>query len=118
MPAKYTKNAKSKSNKFRAFSRLFAGKKKPKMTLQANISIVEDRTEIRGALENLIVNTDGLSLAGSYATMEAALEFLPKNLPDVLLCDIGLPKMSGIEGVKILKKRFSATSGFNADRLR
>lgn len=76
------------------------------MILQANIAVVEDRTEIRAALEDLIKNTDGLTLSGSYATMEAALDFLPKNVPDIVLCDIGLPKMSGIEGIKLIKKDF------------
>lgn len=74
------------------------------MTLNAKIGIIEDRTEIRGAIEDLVKNTDGLELAGSYGSMETALNFLPKNPPDVLLCDIGLPKMSGIEGIEFIKK--------------
>ena len=38
--------------------------------------------------------------------MEDALARLPGNIPDVLLSDIGLPGMSGIEGIRILKERY------------
>jgi DNA-binding NarL/FixJ family response regulator len=38
--------------------------------------------------------------------MEEALEKLRQDVPDVVLCDIGLPGMSGIEGIRILKERY------------
>ena len=38
--------------------------------------------------------------------MEEALEKIPRDLPDVVLNDIGLPKMSGIEGIRILKEKY------------
>jgi DNA-binding NarL/FixJ family response regulator len=37
--------------------------------------------------------------------MEEALEGIRRNMPDIALCDIGLPGMSGIEGIRILKER-------------
>lgn len=74
--------------------------------ISAKIAIIEDRYEIRAALENLINLTEGLICAGSYPAMETALEKLPLNLPDVLLCDIGLPGMDGIAGIRILKERY------------
>lgn len=70
------------------------------------IAVVEDRPEIRSGLENLIKFTDGLTSAGIFSSMETALENLPQNLPDVLLCDIGLPGMDGISGIKILKEKY------------
>jgi DNA-binding NarL/FixJ family response regulator len=70
------------------------------------VAIIEDRAEIRASLENLIKYTDDLNCTGSFKTMEDALRMLPENLPDVLLCDIGLPGMDGIEGIKILKEKF------------
>ena len=76
------------------------------MALDAKIGIIEDLPEIRAAIGDLITNTDGLRLSGSFETMEAALKELPKNPPDVLLCDIGLPLMNGIEGVRIIKEKF------------
>jgi DNA-binding NarL/FixJ family response regulator len=74
--------------------------------LAANIAIIEDRPEILKGLENLIRYTDGLNCTGTFASMEDGLERLPENLPDVLLCDIGLPKMDGISGIKILKEKY------------
>lgn len=69
------------------------------------VAIVEDQREIREGLAQLIGTTPGYRCTGAYASMEEALEKLPKNLPDLLLSDIGLPGMDGIKGVGILKER-------------
>jgi len=69
-----------------------------------NIGIVEDRNQIREGLVRLINNTDGFCCTGAFRSMEEALAKLPENLPQIVLSDIGLPGMSGIEGIKILKK--------------
>lgn len=69
------------------------------------VAIVEDQREIREGLAQLINTTPGYRCSGAYASMEEALDKLPKNLPDLLLSDIGLPGMDGIRGVSILKER-------------
>jgi DNA-binding NarL/FixJ family response regulator len=53
----------------------------------------------------LIDGTDGFSCVGSFRTMEEALEKIGANPPDVVLADIGLPGMSGIDGVRLMKDR-------------
>jgi DNA-binding NarL/FixJ family response regulator len=50
--------------------------------------------------------TDGFTCTGSYRSMEEALARLPHNLPDVVLSDIGLPGMNGIDGVRIIKEKY------------
>lgn len=70
------------------------------------VIVVEDRTRIRETIVDLINETDGLRCAGSYGSCEALLERLADEVPDVILMDIGLPGMSGIEGVKAVKARF------------
>lgn len=70
------------------------------------VAIIEDRREIREGLSVMINFTDGFKCVGSYHSMEDALRRLPHNLPDVILSDIGLPGMDGIEGVRILKEQF------------
>jgi DNA-binding NarL/FixJ family response regulator len=70
------------------------------------VAIVEDRREIRESLALLIGGTEGFKCIGSYRSMEEALDRLKVHQPHLLLSDIGLPGMSGIEGVAILKERY------------
>jgi DNA-binding NarL/FixJ family response regulator len=69
------------------------------------VAIVEDRREIRDGLATIINGTPGFRCTGAYRSMEEALESIDGNLPDVVLNDIGLPGMSGIDGIRILKQR-------------
>lgn len=70
-----------------------------------NVAIIEDLRDIREGLAVLINGTDGFRCTGAFRSMEEALESIERNLPEVVLCDIGLPGMSGIEGISILKNR-------------
>ena len=69
------------------------------------VAIVEDRREIREGLAALINGTDGFKCTGAYRSMEEALDRIGSPLPDVTLLDIGLPGMSGIAGLRVLKER-------------
>ena len=70
------------------------------------VAIIEDRREIREGLSTLIQFTDGFSSVGQFYSMEEALMKMGAHLPDVVLIDIGLPGMSGIEGIEILRARY------------
>lgn len=70
------------------------------------IAIIEDRREIREGLSMLIGGTPGYICTGSYRSMEEALDKIGHNLPHLVLSDIGLPGMDGIEGIGILKERY------------
>src|SRR5947209_8744677 len=67
------------------------------------VAIVEDQTRIREGLRSLIDGTEGYRCVGCYGSMEEALARIDRDAPDVLLLDIGLPGMSGIEGLARLK---------------
>src|ERR1700733_1470635 len=69
-------------------------------------AIVEDQRDIREGLTTLINGTAGYQCTGSYRSMEEALDRIAHNMPDVVFCDIGLPGMSGIEGIRILRDRY------------
>ena len=68
------------------------------------VAIVEDQKRTREGLAALIGGTPGFRIAGSFGSMEEAIEAIPEERPDVLLADIGLPGISGIEGVRLLKE--------------
>ncbi len=67
------------------------------------VSIIEDDDWIRENLAREISRTNGFACAGAYANAEVALAEIPKAVPDVVLVDINLPKMNGIECVRKLK---------------
>jgi len=70
------------------------------------VALIEDLREVREGLTALINGTRGFKCVGSYYSMEAALARIGNEAPDVILTDIGLPGMSGIQGIEILRKRF------------
>lgn len=74
-----------------------------------SVAIVEDDDEIRNMLEILIDRTTGFTCKMVFSNCEDAIEPVKKYLPDVVLMDIGLPGMSGIEGIRKLKEAVPGT---------
>ncbi|MEW6157766.1 MAG: response regulator transcription factor [Verrucomicrobiota bacterium] len=77
--------------------------------MQIKVSIVEDDPVLRECLAILINGTSGFNCVGTDADAESALHHLPAQKPDVVLLDIHLPKLSGIECLRILKPRMPET---------
>lgn len=67
------------------------------------VAIVEDQAAIRDGLGFLIGNTPGFECVGRFGSAESALDGL--SAADIVLMDIGLPGMSGIEAIAVLKQR-------------
>src|SRR5688500_11908105 len=67
------------------------------------VSIVEDNDQLRGTLARVINRAEGFQCLGQYPSAEAALEGLPKEKPNVVLMDINLPGIDGVECVRRLK---------------
>lgn len=78
------------------------------MSRTVRVAIVEDQRGLRDGLVSLLGGSSGFALVGSYGSMEEALPKLETEPPDVLLADIGLPGMSGTEGVRRLKTTLPA----------
>ncbi|MFO1499323.1 MAG: response regulator transcription factor [Verrucomicrobiota bacterium] len=71
--------------------------------MPTTVSIVEDSDQVRGTLARLINRAEGFSCLSQYPSAEAALEGLPREKPNVVLMDINLPGMNGVECVRRLK---------------
>jgi DNA-binding NarL/FixJ family response regulator len=67
------------------------------------VAIVDDDEGIRSSLASLIRRNSALKLAGDYPDAETALQEIPRNPPDVVLMDINLPGINGVECVRQLK---------------
>ena len=68
-----------------------------------NVAIVEDLKEIRDALQSFISIDKELLLTGCFSNAEEAMQELPGLEPDIVIMDINLPGMSGIECIRMIK---------------
>ncbi len=73
--------------------------------IQITVCIVEDRIDIREALFALVDSQPNLTCIGTFENAEDALVGIPELQPNVVLMDIDLPKMDGIECIKLLKPK-------------
>lgn len=71
--------------------------------MSIRVSIVEDNGRVRGSLARLIALTDGFECVSEHGSGEEAMAALPKTKPEVVLMDINLPGINGVECVRQLK---------------
>jgi len=69
------------------------------------VALVEDQRATREGLVALIGNAPGFEVVGQFASMDEAIRAVPEEPPDVLLSDIGLPGITGVEGVRLIHRR-------------
>jgi DNA-binding NarL/FixJ family response regulator len=74
--------------------------------MPVKVAIFEDRKSIREAISLLIEGTTGLQLAGAWPDCSQLVENIKSSQPDLVLMDIEMPGMNGVEAVKLLKKIF------------
>lgn len=70
------------------------------------VVLIEDERPIREGLDALIGGTAGYRCSGAFRSMEEALARPWAEIPDVALVDIGLPGISGIKGIRILRQKY------------
>lgn len=70
------------------------------------IAIVEDNNTLRSSLESMFSRTDGMRCVASLNNLLNVVAEIGASLPDIILMDIGLPNISGIEGVRTVKTHF------------
>jgi Response regulator containing a CheY-like receiver domain and an HTH DNA-binding domain len=73
------------------------------------VAIVEDNEQLRATLARVLNRAEGFRCVNHYGDAESALQALPKDAPEVVLMDINLPGMNGVECVRRLKQALPKT---------
>ncbi len=76
--------------------------------MDKRIVVFDDNSKRRESLEMLIDLTDGMSCAGSFPDCINVLDNIDATRPDLVLMDIDMPNVNGIEGVKIIRKKYAS----------
>lgn len=74
-----------------------------------SIWIIEDHAAFRRTLVRVLNAEDGLQCTRDFDSCEKALAALADDAPDAILLDVGLPGMSGLEGIRLIKQRSPQT---------
>ena len=75
-----------------------------------SVAIIEDHREFRDYLAALISGSEGFECTGSFRSVEDSLPKISARVPEVILLDIGLPGMSGIELYDLLEVAYPAVA--------
>jgi len=73
--------------------------------MSIRVAIFEDNTSLRNGLAQLIRGSEDLEFVGAFPDCNNLLRDVDASKPEVVLMDIGMPGVNGIEGVKIMKKK-------------
>ncbi|MGO4293264.1 response regulator transcription factor [Chitinophaga sp. RAB17] len=79
------------------------------LTKNTALAIVDDHPIVLEGLQRLLANVNGITITGCFTTGSAFISFLEENKVDVLLLDITLPDINGIELCKTIKEMSPAT---------
>ncbi|MGX5497693.1 response regulator [Bacillus wiedmannii] len=90
--------------------------------MKYNVLIVDDHFVVREGLKLILETSDSFQIIGEAANGEEALSFIEKKEPDVILMDLNMPKMSGLETIEALNKKQNHTpiiilTTYNEDEL-
>ncbi|WP_264448645.1 response regulator [Bacillus cereus] len=90
--------------------------------MKYNVLIVDDHFVVREGLKLIIETSDSFQIIGEAANGEEALSFIEKKEPDVILMDLNMPKMSGLETIEALNEKQNHTpiiilTTYNEDEL-
>ncbi|MBE6396812.1 MAG: response regulator transcription factor, partial [Lentisphaerae bacterium] len=72
-------------------------------TREIRVVLVEDNSGLRNSLERLFSAVDGIALVGMFNDGESAVSGLSETSPDVVMVDLNLPGISGVEVIRKLK---------------
>ena len=75
------------------------------MTRKQTIVIAEDHTILREGLRSLLSSDEKYEIVGEAEDGRDAIRRVEKLIPDLLLIDLSMPRMNGIEAIRDIKKR-------------
>src|SRR5688572_24668903 len=75
----------------------------------ARVSVVEDDSVVREQLVHQLNDAEGFACVSNHSSAEEALKEIPKQRPDIVLMDINLPNLSGIDCLRQLKPQMPQT---------
>jgi DNA-binding NarL/FixJ family response regulator len=78
-------------------------------TKTLRVVLIEDVRDVRDGLAALISGTADYKCVAAYGMMETALAHIKQDQPDIILTDLGLPGISGVEGIGRLRQIFPTT---------
>ncbi len=78
----------------------------PQKSQTIRVVVIEDQRELRDGLKTLLDFTPNFRCVKSFGSMEDALRGIEAGTVDLILTDIGLPRMNGIEGTRICARNF------------
>ncbi len=71
-----------------------------------SILLADDHVLIRHGIKNIIKQDNNLHVVGEASNGEDLMEFLKRRVPDLLILDISMPKMNGVEAIGLVKKKY------------
>jgi DNA-binding NarL/FixJ family response regulator len=74
-------------------------------TRKIRILIADDHSLVRSGLRALLESSQGFAIVAEYSDGEQVLQMAEKHNPDVVMLDISMPKMNGVEATRILKRQ-------------
>lgn len=78
--------------------------------MDINVAVYEDNNALRESLSFLIKGSRLLTFVGAYPNCLNIVENCKSNMPDVILMDIDMPGISGIEGTRLVKEAFPSVN--------
>lgn len=79
------------------------------MDKKIRIFLVEDHTILREGLRALLTAEPNFEIIGEAADGREAVRFVEKQVPDLILMDLSMPRMTGMDAIREIKKRYPAT---------
>ena len=76
------------------------------MLMQTKIALCEDNESFRESLTQFIEDTPGFSVTASLSSAQEIISIVKKNLPDLILMDVDMPGMTGIQATSLIKSNF------------